>query len=932
MEKIFVIACSVLAKDIEQAAGQLKLTIGTQFLPGGLHERPDQLRTQLQLAIDSASASGDWDRIAVGYGVCGRGTVGIQARTIPLNVARVHDCISLFLGGDRLYQEQFRRYPGTYYITEGWLAGKSSPEKGSRPYAWMGDAKVYLDELVERYGIQHAKETFSFLNSWRNNYQRAVYIDTGLSEKSDRARNHARIMAAENHWKFETVQGDQRLLRMLLTAKESTPEILVVSPGQALFFDALGQSLSSEMPVSADTGTDAPQKQVEIIDGLKSAPDTTLHLGLGIDAGGTYTDAVVFDFQSETVRCKCKALTTRWDFSVGIRNALAGLDKEALKAVELVSVSTTLATNALIENEGQKVGLLLMTPPGLSACIGTIHFPQHYLSASMDITGKILAPVDGPEVRRVARRMVDQMEIEAFAVSGYGGSINPEHELSVKEILVEETGRFVSCGHELSQLLNFKLRAQTAVHNARIVPRLNGLMESLSRVLKELSITAPVMVVRGDGTLMKQSLAKQRPVETILSGPAASVAGVRFLTKADAAIVVDMGGTTTDIAALENGCVQLCEQGARVGTASTHVKALEIHTTGLGGDSLIAYHQGQWQIGPRRVAPLAWLGSRVTGLDKAISRLQGRKQRFKSSWQPMQILTLNDQASCFEMTEAEKCIVQLVAKRPRSLDELVQRTNALYPGNLPLQRLESNHILQRGGLTPTDLLHFTGAFTRWDVESSRQMISVQAEIAGVPEDQLVSELMQRIVRRLSMELLADRLKTFREDGTLESCATCRRLLSHLIDGDRSNLTVNISLHQPVVGVGAPVGHFLPQVARLLGTHAVIPPEHDVANAIGAITSSVAVEHEVSIKPDPSGRFLLQGIAGDQRFNDLGQAEAFAKDFLVIKIREMARHAGTRQTAVAMTRKDQVAETSLGDAVFLGRKLIARIEGRPDLFN
>ena len=222
MKNIFVIACAVLAKDLELAASDLRLNVGTRFLPGGLHEAPERLHRELQGAIDQASQTGRWDRIAVGYGVCGRGTVGIQARQVPLSIPRVHDCISLFLGGDRLYQEQFKRFPGTYYLTEGWLAGKSDGGDSDRPYAWMGDTKVYLDELEKQYGTEHARQTFAFLNSWRGHYQRAVYIDTGAGKENSPAQRRARKLAAANNWTYEKLKGDHRLLRQLLTADDTT--------------------------------------------------------------------------------------------------------------------------------------------------------------------------------------------------------------------------------------------------------------------------------------------------------------------------------------------------------------------------------------------------------------------------------------------------------------------------------------------------------------------------------------------------------------------------------------------------------------------------------------------------------------------------------------------------------------------------------------
>ncbi len=925
-ERIYIIACSVLAGDIEQAAGQLQLAVGTEFLPGGLHEHPDKLRQRLQTAVERASRSGNWDRIAIGYGVCGRGTVGIQAQDIPLNIPRVHDCISLFLGGDHLYQEQFRRYPGTYYITEGWLAGKGDSEEQDRPYAWMGDTKVFMDELVDRYGARHAKDTFAFLNSWSSNYQRAAYIDTGLKETRGKARRRAMKMAEENNWKYQKLKGDTRLLRLLLTTAETTDEILVVPPRHVIIFHPLHKGLAC---AAGSMDTALVQERVEIFDGGTPEESIALHSGLGIDAGGTYTDAVIFDFETETVRCKSKALTTRWDFTIGIGEALAGLDESLLKAVQLVSVSTTLATNAIVEDDGQKVGLLIMPPPGFRADKEIIHFPQYCLSARLDIAGKEMAPLDEQEVRRIARRMLDRMNVEAFAVSGYAGSINPEHEVRIKQILQEETGKFACCGHELSQMLNFKLRAETAVHNARIVPRVIRLLEGISDVLEERGICAPMMVVRGDGTLMGRTIAQHRPVETILSGPAASVAGVRFLTKADDGIVVDMGGTTTDIAVLETGTVRLCSQGAHIGSARTHIKALEIYTTGLGGDSFIDCRHGQWRIGPRRVAPVAWLGSRDTRLDQALDHLWGRKHRFRNSWTATQLLTLINRDIRLSLTELEKRIVELVDERPRSLDEICQRLDVPHPGALPLERLEAGFVIQRCGLTPTDLLHVTGRFTQWNGEASRRMVMLFAGTSGMSESDIVSRLMQLTTENLTMAIVSSQLETFGKTGAIESCATCRKLFDNLFGKDNQPFSVRLSFHHPIIGVGAPIGHFLPQVCKVLGSEAVIPENSDVANAIGAITSGVSVERQMTVKPDGSGKFYVQGLTDSRRFDDFIEAERHARQSLVAAVRKMAKMAGTNQTGVTVTTRDLLGKTSSGEDIFLGREIVAHLQGRPD---
>jgi N-methylhydantoinase A/oxoprolinase/acetone carboxylase beta subunit len=925
---IFVIACGVFAADLPRVAEKSGFSVAAHFLPGGLHEHPGRLRAELQAAVDSASQAGQWERIVIGYGICGRGTVGIQARSVPLILPRVHDCIALFLGGNLSYEEQFRHFPGTYYISQGWYAEKGEQAAADRPHAWMGNTKVYFDQLVRKYGRERARETFAFLNTWRSNYQRAVFIDTEAAGGAG-AEQYAQQMAARHGWKYERIAGSDRLLRQLLTATETSDEILVVPPKYVTVFDATGNGLAAR-PFCADVSAcGRPQKTVEVCRTAVSAENGDLKVGLGIDAGGTYTDAVLYDFAAGKVRCKHKALTTKWDFAQGIRRALLGLDPDLLSTTQIVAVSTTLATNALVEGEGQKVGLLFMPPPGMT--VGDIaHKPQSVISGRLDITGQVIEPPDETQVRRTAREMVDGSRVAAFAVSGYAGSINPEHEVRVKQILQAETGLFVCCGHELSQLLNFKVRAETAVHNARIVPGLVRLLRDIEKILTAFRITAPIMVVRGDGALMTRAMAAERPVETILSGPAASVAGARFLTGINDAVVVDMGGTTTDIASVDDGAVRICANGSKVGDARTHVKALDIHTTGLGGDSLVEYQQGSFTIGPRRVAPIAWLGDRFADGDPALTYLQGRKHQLQRSSRAMQILALNDGAAAGDYTDAERRVLDLLDRRPYSVAELVERTGAFHPAGLPLVRLEENFVIQRCGLTPTDLLHAAGRFDRWNTGASRRMCALVADLAGMAVQELVAHVMQLVIRRLALAIIHSQMAAPEHSPESATCPMCRQMLENLLAGGSEKFTLRFQLHHPIIGVGAPVGHFLPQTARLLGAQAVLPPDMDVANAIGAITSQVVIERRVAIKPYPAGGFYVEGIAGHRRFGELAAAESFAKQQLVDNVRILALAAGTSQTAVQVVSEDRTALTSQGDEIFLEREISSRICGSPDL--
>jgi N-methylhydantoinase A/oxoprolinase/acetone carboxylase beta subunit len=922
-----VIACGALAVDLRHRARCLGLDLEFHFLEAGLHDRPDRLHATLQAAIDLASEGERFRRIVVGYGICGRGTVGIQSQGIPLALPRVHDCIALFLGGDAAYQRQFREFPGTYYLSAGWCESKTVSMDERRRWAHFGHTRLDFDDLAARYGPEAARQTFAFLNSWQRHYQRAAFIDTG-APSAPRHERLAREMAAEYGWAYARLPGDPALIDGLLTAEATTPAVLVVPPRHAIAFDPLSGTLEAHPLWAPDTPTPPPIEAAGD-PAAEEALQAGVRVGLGIDAGGTYTDTVVYDLEAQRVLGKNKALTTRWDFTLGIGAALDGLDPAALGRVEMVALSTTLATNAIVEGEGQKVGLILMPPFGRLEPGDIPHEPQAVVAGQLAIGGEELAPVETAEVRRVVRRMVDHDGVRAFAVSGFAGSINPAHELAVKAVIREETGLFVTCGHELSDLLNFRVRAHTAVLNARIIPRLAKLLLDLEQVLTARGIQAPVVVVKGDGTLMNACLARERPVETILSGPAASVAGARHLTGLRDALVVDMGGTTTDTAVLTDGAVGLCARGARVGGQATHVKALAIRTAGLGGDSLVGLENDAFFIGPRRVAPMAWLGRHHPEAKQALDYLEGHLNRYAASSRDMQVLALTGTTDHLDLTPRETRLVRLLAQRPHALEELVDRLGVFLPSALGLERLEEQAVVQRCGLTPTDLLHVTGRFTRWDRPLAERAASLVARLAGIPVPTLADRLLDLVVERLALEVLKRQLDAETDPEVLHTCPVCRTLLGNLMSGGNRDYAVQIRLNRPVVGIGAPIGLFLPRAAAALGARAVLPADADVANAIGAITSHVVVHRQMRIAPDQCGGFTIEGLPGGRHFQDFPEADRVAREELTRLVREQARAAGTSARNVRLEVEDQLPPAAGGKAVFLGRVIRASLSGLPD---
>src|ERR1700731_3395046 len=342
---------------------------------------------------------------------------------------------------------------------------------------------------------------------------------------------------------------------------------------------------------------------------------TAQDLWLGLDTGGTFTDAVLLVGGRE-VAASAKALTTPWNLAIGISKAIRSVLEllpagAGRKDVSLVSVSTTLATNAVVENRFSPVctlligfddamversGLLRPGSGGLVVRVQGGHMATGEESSALD---------EGAVARAVAE---NEARVEAFAVAANFSVRNPAHELRARKLIRALTPKPVTCAHELSSKLDAPRRALTAALNARLTPQIRHLIEALSGVLEVESIDAPLMIVKGDGSLMKAQIALEYPVETILSGPAASVVGAGFLTGLQDFVVSDMGGTTTDIAVVSGGRPVISGEGALVGAWRTMVEAVDVRTSGLGGDSEVHFdRQHRLCVGPRKAIPLSLL-------------------------------------------------------------------------------------------------------------------------------------------------------------------------------------------------------------------------------------------------------------------------------------------------------------------------------------
>jgi N-methylhydantoinase A/oxoprolinase/acetone carboxylase beta subunit len=649
---------------------------------------------------------------------------------------------------------------------------------------------------------------------------------------------------------------------------------------------------------------------------------------LGIDTGGTYTDAALVDHETGQVLAGAKALTTRHDLSIGIRRAIqAVLDQRAALPgdVHLVALSTTLATNSIVEGQGRPVGLLLIgydqelvRQYKLERELATERVV--YLRGGHDVVGEEVEPLDEEGTRQAILAWKD--DVEGFAVSGFFGVYNPSHELRAKALVEELTDLPVTCGHELTTRLDSVRRATTAALNAQLIPLLRQLIATMRATLDQMGILAPLMVVKGDGSLVRADWAMQRPIETILSGPAASVVGAWHLAGRRDVWTVDVGGTTTDIAALNDGRPRLNPQGARVGGWRTMVQAADVHTVGLGGDSHVRLTGQALVIGPQRVVPLCLLASEYPAV---VDNLKLQEQEKKGG--RIGQLVVAQRWDAQGLSTEKRSLLRSLKSGPRLLTAIAE--DGLLASQW-IRELEARQVVLRSAFTPTDALHALGRLDLWDAEASRVGGRMLARQAGLTLEGLCERVIEGVSDRVSQALVT---KILGDEGALpdwEREPTARELLARAL-GNKvdSDLYCQMRLRQPLVAIGAPVEAYMPRAARQLDTELVIPPHAEVANAVGAVTGSVVLQIRVTIQPLDGNEFRLHLPDGVQDFPTLSESVRYAQHKMTARAAAMAREAGAHHIEVRVEREDKTAPVR-GDRIYLGTEMTFTAVGRPSL--
>lgn len=654
---------------------------------------------------------------------------------------------------------------------------------------------------------------------------------------------------------------------------------------------------------------------------------------LGVDTGGTYTDAVLMR-DEEAVIASAKALTTRQDLAIGVREAVKAVlsvSDAAPGEIALASLSTTLATNALVEGQGARVALIYigfaerdLAAQGLADALAGD--PVLVMAGGHSHSGAEVAPLDVQKLADWARTQ----DVSAFAIAAQFGTRNPAHEKAARDAVRAATGRPVTCSHELSAKLGGPKRALTAVLNARLVGLTHRLIGRAESALRDLGIDAPLMVVRGDGALMSAEQAQERPIETILSGPAASIVGARWLTGADEALVSDIGGTTTDIAVLRNGQPVIDPDGAQVGPHRTMVEAVAMRTHGLGGDSEVRLANdglnGEVTLGPRRVLPVALVAQDAPevvhrALDEQLNRsVPGEYDaRFVRRVEGQDAIGLSERA-------------QAVLARITSLPQPLGAVLASRLEAQSLRLLVSRGLVQVAGPTPTDALHVLGQFAHWEASASEKALALLARNrtgSGERHARDAQDMARQIVDALTQATGTALLEAaFVEDAMDDPAALARHpLLLRGLQQAAGLVRLTAGLAVPVVGLGASAQTTYPAVGAYVDADMLLPEHGDVANAIGAVTGRIRMMREGLVSSPSEGVFRAHLPEAPQDFDDANAAMETLEAALSVAATQAAEAAGAASVHVQVSREVKRAEIEARD-MFVEARIVVEATGRP----
>ncbi len=618
-----------------------------------------------------------------------------------------------------------------------------------------------------------------------------------------------------------------------------------------------------------------------------------MKIGIGIDTGGTCTDAVAVDLETKKLLAKGKTLTTREDLAIGIGKALDMLPQELIREAALVSLSTTLATNACIEGKGCRAKLVLF---GLNdEYLDRLGAREKYslkrdavlcVDTHSSADGSYIDEPDWDALFRDFGPWIAEADYMA-AAELYGASTGAPCEKRFKALLKKRRDLDCVCANELTDRIDVIQRGATALLNARLLPVIREFIAIALADIRRRGCTAPVMVVRSDGSLMNTDATMLKPVETILSGPSASILAGKAFTDEENYMVVDMGGTTTDVSMVCGGATVNVDRGIRVGGWRTSVDGVFVDTFALGGDSTMRLEKGALKLFPRRAIPLCTAAARWPQILPMLREvLQNGYNSDKYQFHEFFALQ-HDPAERSRYTAGELRLIDTLRDGPLSVYHLKEQKK-LGVSERDTGRLEAEGVLIRCGLTPTDFMHIRGDYTEFAREASLLAAEYVRKINGLPfapedlaafAEEAYGAVGQKLYTNLVRILLSKEYgKAF--DGGLEPqlALLAERTWQARKRPGFALLAPAFRTDMVLLGMGAPAHVFLPEVAAALGTRCILPDHAEIGNAIGAVMAELIARASVSVTQWDEGgvTYLVHTPEGSVKFERMEDAAAAAR--------------------------------------------------------
>lgn len=545
-------------------------------------------------------------------------------------------------------------------------------------------------------------------------------------------------------------------------------------------------------------------------DKMKMSSKDTVY-GIGIDTGGTYTDAVLFDLREYQVISVSKRPTIHHCLERSIVQALDDIFPVGkAEAVRKIAVSTTLATNAIAEGRMSKVGLIVI---GRVKPFDAPVVSVRYVEGGHDHLGKEVTPLN-------VEQIVDAVDgfkghVDAYAVAASLSIENQTHEQVAAKAIELVDRKPVVCSSGVSSKAGIRERASTAVLHAGLMPVIQGFVKQVNQLKKDRFLTSEIRIIRGDATADNLTQAVSRAASTVASGPAATAYFGAKSTAARLAMVVDIGGTTTDITFIKNGKPVVSNEGSLIDRWQTHINAVDIHTVGIGGDSLVGLNRsGQLTIGPLRVQPLAM----TQGIPDPASWL-GEENR--SRW----INSVNSKEPV-QNDALDPVIAHLLQEGGATPADLIVHLGMSDFGlDRRLEDLAFKNQVSAVGFTPTDAPHVLGKSQIGDAAASVAGARILADLRGETIEAFSKAVLEATQQKIADAILGYAF-TKQTGKPMEAFST--------VNQGVPLFSCRFKLEVPIVGIGAAARHLLPEVADRLHTQAVFPPHFEVGNALGAI--------------------------------------------------------------------------------------------------